>query len=402
MHQLLHQLNTFHKNKSPFSTGFFEVNLKNLEENIQKIRNKNTSHTPNHKYLLPVKGNGYGCGMKEIALFVQKRNLVDYLGVAHPQEAFELRENGITMPILLLGQTVYSERFIQFFSEKNIEIAISERQTLSTIEQYYKKYPHTQTLSVHLKIDIGMGRCGVLESDAIALCKKIIASKAVTLKGVMMHFPVADYDSSYSKQFQYTEQQIQKFCEIQKRILDITNTSIIFHAANSGGVIEHDTATFDMVRVGIASYGYPDPSENAKKLNLKPIVKVYSSFSMIKRFPQNFPIGYGQTYYTQKDNEYIGIIPIGYADGLNRLLSNSYSIFSCTNEFPCVGRISMDQSTYVISDNQNNSRLKQEKVYILGDKQNAYELAQKLNTIPYEVLLHFGNSHRLRKIYIYE
>ena len=116
MLEIIKKLNTAHEKTHPFSLGFFEVNLKNLEDNIQKIKNKNNKNNKNLKYLLPVKGGGYGCGMKEISYFVQEKKCVDYLGVAHLQEAFELREYGITLPILVLGQTSYSEKFLDFIT----------------------------------------------------------------------------------------------------------------------------------------------------------------------------------------------------------------------------------------------------------------------------------------------
>jgi len=413
MQQFLKKLNNTHQKKIPFALGFFEVNLKNLEENILKIKNKNAKNNSEIKYLLPVKGGGYGCGIIEISKFVQEKNCVDYLGVAHLQEAFELRENGITLPILLLGQTSYSEKFIDFIAKNTIEIAISEEKSIEEIEKYFRKTHSTQKISVHLKIDLGMGRCGILKEKVFDLFQKIIESNAVEIKGVMMHFPVSDSDVSDRKNFEYTETQIQKFTEIKEKIRKICTEkneislfkNIIFHAANSGGSLEHPSSICNMIRPGIASYGYPEAGTEAFILDLKPVVKVYSHFTLIKQFPENFSIGYGRTYYTKNENEKIGILPIGYADGLNRLLSNTYSIFSENHEeFKCVGRISMDQSAYRIKNIHNvlDKDIKKQKVYILGTVQNAQEIAQKLNTISYEILIHLGTSHRLRKIYIYE
>ncbi len=400
-------MNKKHEKMHPFAVGFFEVNFKNLEENILKIQEKNKQINNKIKYLLPVKGGGYGCGMIEISKFVQEKKSVDYLGVAHLQEAFELRKSGIHLPILVLGQTQYSEKFLDFIAKENIEIAISEIETFLKIEEYFKKYldKNNQKISVHIKIDLGMGRCGVLEKDFFELFKKIQNSNFIQIKGVMMHFPVSDSDISDKKNFEYTEFQIQKFSKIKQKIKNICENSknIIFHTSNSGGATEHKNSVFDMIRPGIASYGYPEPGSGAENLGLKPVVKIYSYFTLLKKFPKNFSIGYGRTYFTKQPNEIIGILPVGYADGLNRLLSNKYSVFSeQKNEYKCVGRISMDQSAYLISDNIDVKELQQQKIYILNENQNAREIAQKLNTISYEVLIRFGTSERLRKIYLYE
>jgi len=416
MLEIIKKLNSAHEKTHPFSLGFFEVNLKNLEENIAKIKIKNSENSKSNskiKYLLPVKGGGYGCGMKEISYFVQEKKCVDYLGVAHIQEAFELREHGITLPILVLGQTSYSEKFLDFIANNNIEIAVSEKNTINMIEKHYTQKRDTTKISVHLKIDLGMGRCGILEENIVDLFQRILDSNCVNIKGVMMHFPVSDSDISEKENFEYTEIQIQKFAKMKEKIKNICTqqnkmnifNNIIFHAANSGASTEHSTATFDMIRPGIASYGYPEPGNGAEKLQLKPVAKVYSQFSLIKKFPEKFSIGYGRTYYTKNKNEKIGMLPIGYADGLNRLLSNNFSIFSENGEeFSCSGRISMDQSAYTIRNTQNLSEqnIKKQKVYILGTNQNARAIAKKIGTISYEVLLSLGTSDRLKKVYIWD
>ncbi len=408
MQDILKKLNKAHEKTHPFALGFFEVNLKNIEENILKIKNNNNIENKNITYLLPVKGGGYGCGMCEISYFVQEKKLVDYLGVAHTQEAFELRKYGITLPILLLGQTQYSTKFLEFISKENIDMAISEEDTLTKIEEFCTQNNISKKFSVHLKIDLGMGRCGILYKKVFDLFQKIYTSKYVKLTGVMMHFPVSDSDRSDTKNFEYTEKQIAQFSKIQSKIklfyqqenkISIFK-NIIFHTANSGASTEHPNASFNMIRPGIASYGYPEPGTGAEQLHLQPAVKVYSHFSLIKNFPKNFSIGYGRTYSTKHENEKIGIIPIGYADGLNRLLSNNFSLYSeAGEEYASVGRISMDQSAYLLP---HSSIPFDKKVYILGKQQNARELAQKLHTISYEVLLSLGTSNRLKKVYVYK
>ncbi|HID92063.1 TPA: alanine racemase, partial [Candidatus Peregrinibacteria bacterium] len=134
----------------------------------------------------------------------------------------------------------------------------------------------------------------------------------------------------------------------------------------------------------------------------------YSQFTLIKEFPENFSIGYGRTYFTGKNSEFsekIAIMPIGYADGLNRALSNTYSVFSESGEkFSCVGRISMDQSAYGVPENSEffgENIPNSSKIFLLGKFSNACDLAKIQNTISYEVLINFGSSERLRKVWVY-
>ncbi len=408
MHTLLTKFNAHYEKTHPFALGIFEVNLKNLEYNILTIKQNIARKTQKEvQYLLPVKGGGYGCGMCQIAEFVQQKKLVEYLGVAHTQEAFELRKYGITLPILILGQTKYTPDFLHFISENSIDIAVSEEETVHSINRFFHANPHRKKISIHLKIDLGMGRCGILPHTLLSLLQTIYTSPSVHLCGVMMHFPVSDSDSTDSENFIYTEKQIIEFTEIQKSIHSFykknndlnSYNSLIFHAANSGGAIEHISSVFDMIRPGIASYGYPEPGKGATELSLKPVVQVYSHFTLIKDFPKHSCIGYGRTYRTTHENEKIGIFPIGYADGLNRILSNNFSLYSSTgDEYTSVGRISMDQSTYRIPENYTTN---DNKIFILGDKQSPQDIAKKCNTISYEVLLHLGTSHRLKKVYTY-
>ncbi len=403
MQKFLEKINAEESQKKQFSLGFYEVNLKNILENIQKIRAHAEEFSEKKlKYLLPVKGNGYGCGMRQVAQFCETANACDYLGVAHVQEAFEIRKEGIKMPILILGQTSAEEKFLDFLSTEKVEVAVSDFVFIDAINTQKKK------VSVHLKIDLGMGRCGIFPENSLALFQKILDSDFAQLTGVMMHFPVSD--SENPEDIAFTNAQIQKFLDLKKEMQklweaqNLNNFSeIIFHAANSGGAIEHAEALKEcgMLRVGIASYGYPEPGKMAEILELKPVVQVYSYFTLLKNFPENSSIGYGRTYFTPRE-ERIAILPLGYADGLNRRLSNSYSVFAESGEkFLSVGRVSMDQSAYRIDSEISEKDLLSQKIFVLGAEQNAKEIASILGTISYEVIISMGSSDRLQKIWVY-
>jgi alanine racemase len=407
-------INKKRENEKKFSLAIYEVNYKNLEENIQKIKAKN----PQKKYLLPVKGNGYGTGMIETAHFVEQKKCVDYLGVAHLQEAFELRESGIQTPILILGQTLAAENFLEYIAQNNIEIALSDFDLLKKIQisVSLQNIPEKK-IGIHLKIDLGMGRCGILEEKVLQLFSAVLDSSQVMVKGVMVHFPVSDSCDDSDQEF--TRWQIQKFRELKSQMKQVFEThasskkfsgkfdEILFHVANSGAALEYgeQSKDFDMIRPGIASYGYPEPGKISEKMGLTPVVQVYSSFTLIKKFPKDFTIGYGRTYTTKKP-EKIAILPMGYADGLPRGLSNRFSVESEDGEFfPSVGRISMDQSAYKLPENisdEEEKKLLQKKIFILGKTNNAKEIANLQSTISYEILINLGNSDRVKKVYIYE
>jgi len=395
INQLITKLNTKESQSCPCPTGILKVNLRQLERNILELtRFANKKKKEKVKFLLPVKANAYGHGIIPVANFVEAKKLCDYFGVANFQEAYELRKNKITTPILILGQPSCEIKYFKFIIKNNIEQTISDENILFTLNQEAKNLD--KKANIHLSIDTGMGREGVLLKDFPNILEKILNYSHINLVGVMTHFAVADEKKSTAKIF--TNQQINIFKDIKNIInLNLSGKNIIFHTANSAG-INFDSNLFDMIRPGIASYGYP---EDNSKLKLKPILELKSKICLIKKYPKNYSLGYGQTYKTKKENEIIGIVPIGYGDGLNRLLSNKLTPIINNIKRKSVGRISMDQFSVII----DNKIKVNDEVIILGEQNKisntAIDLARQSDSISYEILCNLGNSKRLRHEYEY-
>jgi len=396
INNFIEQLNTEEISRCPFPTGILTVNLRKLESNIAKITKfaNKAGNNSDIKFLFPIKANAYGHGMIPIAKFIEHKKLCAYFGVAHLQEACDLRENGITSPILILGQSFYENKHIRYILQNNIEQEISDERLLYALNAEAKK--QNKIANIHLSVDTGMGRCGVLYKDVFSFLDKIKECKNVQLKGAMTHFSVADENNSDSIKF--TNEQIERFIKVKNIVTKNFSNEIIFHAANSGATIEHPASIFNMIRPGIATYGYP---EHSLGISLEPIMELKTKISLIKKYPKGHTIGYGGTYKTQKENEYIGIVPIGYGDGLNRSLSNKLTLIINGREEKSIGRLSMDQFTVSVG---NDTQIGDEVIIIGGSGKfsiSARDIALKSNTITYEVLCNLGNAKRIQHQYIY-
>lgn len=392
--KLITKLNTDEIKLCAFPSGILEINLKQLELNILELT-KFANRQQKTKFLFPIKANAYGHGMIPLAKFIEAKKLCDYFGVANCQEALELRENKIKTPILILGQTINDSKSLKYIIKNNIEQAISDETLLFSLEKEAKKI--NKTAKIHLLVDTGMGRGGVLTENTPKLLEKIKLCKNIKLVGVMTHFSVAD--ETNPEALNHTRQQIEKFKKLKNLInQNFPNENIIFHSANSAGTLNYSTQLFDMIRPGIATYGYP---EKKTILKLKPILELKSKIILLKKYPKAYSLGYGRTYETKKTNEIIGIVPVGYGDGLSRALSNKFNPIINGKKRKCVGRISMDQFSVLVD---KNSKINDE-VVIIGNQNKtaitAHDLAKLANTISYEVLCNLGNSKRLRHRYIY-
>ncbi|MFC1612925.1 alanine racemase [Patescibacteria group bacterium] len=438
--QFINNYNKLEKKRCPYPTGILKVHLRQLEKNINKIKKfADKKAGKKLKFLLPVKGNGYGSGMIPISKFVGQKKLCDYLGVEHLQEAYELKKEGIKMPILILGQSFYTSEHIAYIVKNNIEQTVSDLKLLNELNTEAKK--QNKIVKIHLNIDTGMGRLGILACDTSKFINNIKDCKNVRLAGVMTHFPVSDVPNSADTE--YTKQQIADFNELKHAICGHAMAcpylnNILFHASNSGGTLEYEAGLFDMIRPGIATYGYPELYGNGLSLGLKPIMEITTQIALIKTYKKGASIGYGRTY-TTKNGESIAIVPIGYADGLNRKLGNRMSknstkaifviphlmrnpvssanfkisgsrvkrgmtIFKQTATIiingknrQIAGRISMDQFSVIVDKKSKIG----DKVVIIGKGNTARDIADQIGSIPYEVLCSFGNAKRLRHEWVY-
>lgn len=360
--------------------AWLEINLNNLTHNINYLK---TIIPKNTKLMGVVKADAYGHGAIETSQYLESKGL-DWLGVANIAEAKILRQFGRKLPILVLGSVFKEQIYVAL--KYNIELAITSLKSLEDIITESKKV--NKQAFVHLKIDSGMGRVGVRLENLESVLNLLKNTDNIVLKGVFTHFAESEVENGF------TNTQINEF----EKALEIINKygfkNFVIHASNSSGIIVHPRAYFDMVRAGIAMYGISDPID----INLKPVMSLKSKIINIKEVPSGNTLGYGRKYTTTRDS-LIGIIPVGYADGLPRVLSNKQDVLIRGKRFPLVGNISMDQCMVDLTD--LNCIEIGEQVTLLGTSgENTIrpeEWASKSYRISYEVLCGFGN--RLPRVY---
>jgi alanine racemase len=368
--------------ETELANSWLEINLSNLGNNIDFLKSLLPDKT---KMMAVVKAEAYGHGSVEVALKAKEKK-VDYLGVATIAEGKILRNEGIKLPVLVLG-SVFPEQ-IHIALKYGIEITLASEENIRNTEMVAASLG--LKAGVHLKIDTGMGRVGILPdklNSAVELLKK---SDNLEIKGVFTHFA-----ESENPDFNFTRQQIKTFLKCIEEIKTAGFNNFIIHAANSSATLIHPESHFDMVRTGLAMYGIPDP----ETVGLEPVMSLKSRIINLKEIPAGSSLGYGRSFITKRDS-LIGIIPIGYADGFPRVLSNKQEVLIGEKRCMVVGNISMDQCLVDLTDLQKVNI--GDEVILLGkagkEHITAKDWAAKSYRIPYEVLCGFGN--RLPRIYI--
>jgi alanine racemase len=255
-----------------------------------------------------------------------------------------------------------------------------------------------QRLPVHLKIETGMGRMGCPATEAPALAKFIASCAALEHEGTATHLAVAD--STDTDDLAYTTRQIACFNEALEGIRAEGLNPGIVHAANSGAIILHPPAWFDMIRPGILAYGYKTVEEKEPVLQVKPVMELQTNVAFIKQVKKGESISYGRTWIAPQDTS-VAVLPIGYGDGLPRLLSNKWQVFIGGKAYPLVGRICMDMCMAdlgPVSSQEPETRRWEEAVIFGGIAPTAAVLAEKVGTIPYEITCNINK--RVPRIYV--
>jgi alanine racemase len=354
------------------------VDLNALGWNFRQIRSKVGSQV---KVLSMVKANGYGHGAAAISKALAAEGS-DAFGVATTEEGVELRQAGICTPILVLARA-YPDQVDQFFDNSLTPVihALASLEELDAIVHRRKK-----SLNVHLKIDTGMGRIGLLAAEFNSWLPKIKTLKALKIEGVFSHFSHAE-----SVEGSYTRQQLRTFQGIVERLRAEGIFPSLVHLANSAATITLPQAYFDMVRPGLMLYGiYPSPAM-ASQICLKPVLSWKTRILQLKKVPAGSSISYGQTFVTKRES-FIATLPIGYADGYPRLLSNRGEVLVTGKRAPVAGRVCMDLTMIDVTD---IGKIQQgDEVVLLGRQGDAEisadDMAAWADTISYEILTSIG------------
>ena len=366
-----------------------EVSLGNIVHNMEAIRGSVPAGT---KYLGVVKANSYGHGAVPVAKALEKGG-ADYLAVACLPEAIELRQAEIHMPILILGNTPPEET--PLLLQYDVTQAVTSCEYAKAYSE--KACAEGKTLRVHIKTDTGMSRLGFLCDEAhipdsvedIARC---CALPGLTPEGIFMHFAVSDEPGEDCRA--YTLRQFYRFTTVIDALSARGISFAIRHCAATGGTLYYPEFALDMVRPGILLYGYGDP---ARKLGLLPGMTLKSRVSAVKHYPAGTKISYGGTFTTARETR-MGVIPVGYADGLHRTLSNQAAFWTKEGFAPQRGRICMDMCMIDLTDLPGVGV--GDEVEVFGPHVDLEVLAAKAGTISYELLC--AVSPRVPRVYVDE
>ncbi|MDC7228367.1 MAG: alanine racemase [Spirochaetales bacterium] len=356
------------------------IHTANLRHNLSAIKKLTGEGV---KLCLAVKADAYGHGAVGISETAVNAG-TDYLAVATISEAEELRENGITIPIIVLSPVLPEE--LETLYSLNLDSVVS---TTGEIERL-SSTSGTKKAAVHLKIDTGMGRIGCNPGEALELAAIITKTPGIELAGLCTHFPVSD--SSAPDDIEYTKKQINIFNTAVDSIRRAGINPGIIHAANSGAILNYPESYFDMVRPGILAYGYlPGGREGLfqelpAELLPKPVMSFESKLMHIKKVEAGSSISYGRRFRTEKAT-WIGTIPAGYADGYTRSLTNRAGILINGKKYPVAGTVCMDQLMVDLGTELEVNLY--DKVIMFGSEEGAEtaaDLTAVTKTIPYELL----------------
>ena len=358
-----------------------EVNLTALVDNVRYFRSLIPSTT---RLTCMVKAFAYGAGSVEVSKALQQSKLVDYLAVAVADEGVELRKAGITLPIIIMDPEVAA---LDLIIENNLQPNIYSFQVLDDII-HAAETKGLESLPVHIKIDSGMHRLGFYQEEIPALITRIQGQSAVHVASVFSHFAGSDeaqFDS-------FTHEQAQYFKDCASQLQSALNYPIVKHICNTAGIERFPEYHYDMCRLGIGMYGLSFASAS-----LRNVCTLKTTILSIKTVPANATIGYGR-HTTLSAPRQIAVIPIGYADGFDRRFSNyGGEVLVRGKRCPVVGNVCMDQAMIDVTGTDAQPG---DYATIFGDQLPLQELADKLNTIPYEVLTSI--SRRVQRIYFYE
>ena len=383
-----------------------EINLNSLINNLNYYRSKLTSET---KMMAMVKAFSYGSGGFEIANVLQYHH-VDYLAVAYADEGIELRKAGITIPIMVMNPEepsydtmikhdlepeIFSFRVLKLFEDAVIRSLTSSEGVLRTsplpVRQAGSPLGEGRRYPIHVKLDTGMHRLGFEEKEVNELAVRIGNSKFLEVRSVFSHLAGSD-ETAHDE---FTRKQVKKFGEMSEVIRSRFDYPILRHILNSAGIARFPGAQFEMVRLGIGLYGIgANVDEQAQ---LKNVSTLKTTISQIKNIPAGESVGYSRKFVAKKEMR-IATVPIGYADGLSRRLSNGKGKMIIKGQLaPIVGNVCMDMCMLDISAIQCAEG---DEVIVFGEQRPISEIAKEMETIPYEVFT--GISRRVKRVYFHE
>lgn len=347
-----------------------EVELENFRYNIKQIK----ALVGDTKLMPVIKANGYGTYINKCLEII---NEFDIVAVAIVDEAIELRKLGYEKEIFVLNQP--SIREIEKIEKFNITVGVSALEFIRKIDKKVK---------VHLEIETGMGRTGINLKDLEEFILEVKQNTNIEVEGMYSHLSSADFDE------EYTKSQISKFEEAKKLIKEKFDNIKYFHISASNGILNYKQGLYNLVRPGIIMYGYP--SFEGAEIDLKPIAKLKSKITFLKEVEEGTSISYSRKFITTGKTK-IATVPIGYADGIRRILTNNGEVVINGKKAPIIGTVCMD--SFMVDVTNIPDVMLDDEVYIWDNNIITLEdVAKKCETINYEILCTI--SDRVPRIFI--
>lgn len=361
------------------------INLSHLKYNFLGIRRKVKSV----KVMAVVKADAYGHGVKEVCYALNSlKQKPEYFGVATAEEGAELRNLKIKQPVLVFEPVTKNEAGLVL--KNNLTATVFEPRHLNILNSTGEK---NKIIKVHVKVDTGMNRLGVHFNDAPEFVEKLSRLSRFKIDGIYTHFASSD-----EKDKSYAFLQLERFKKVLQKLAGKGIDYGAAHCANSGAILDLPGSYFDMVRPGISLYGYYPSLETSGSINLKPVMSVISEVNSVKVVNKGEGISYNRRYYTPKKTKIVSV-PIGYADGFRRDLTNKAVALIKGKYYNQVGTVTMDR---IMLDVGEESKIKSgDRVILLGGEKDkkidAWDWGRILNTIPYEITC--GISRRVKRVY---
>jgi alanine racemase len=360
-------------------TAWVEVDLDAFAHNLRRIREQ-----VGGRALMPVvKANAYGHGLVPMGQAAAACG-AEMLGVAIPEEGMELRAAGVTIPIVVLGLALPEQAADVVGND--LQAVVSSLDLARSLGEAARR--RGRVVPLHVKVDTGMSRVGVAPEEALTLCRAVTSLPGARLAGVMTHFATSDEVDN-----RFSVEQLRQFLEIVAAVQETIRPAPLFHAANSGAIAAMPGSYLDMVRPGLASYGLPaiDPAIAPCPLGLRAALSVHARVTQIRELAAGRRVSYGGLYETNRPSR-LGVLPIGYADGYRRALTNQGEVLVRGRRAPVRGRVCMDQIVVDLTEIPD-AQVGDEAV-LLGrqgaDEITAWEVAAKVDTIVDEVLVGLG------------
>jgi len=362
-----------------------EIDLDAITHNLREIRR---FISPRTRIMAIVKADAYGHGAEEVALTAYREG-VEMLGVTRVEEGIRLRQANITLPILVLSPIIPAE--VPWAVDYNLTLTITNLEIARLLSQY--TIQSNKTVKVHVKVDTGMGRLGILPEETTNFVSQILKLPRLELEGIFSHFASADVPED-----SFTGQQLHCFQEIIERLQKNGIEPPLQHIANSAAIVNIPDSHLDIVRPGLLIYGIP-PSRTDTRLKLRPALTLKTTLIDWKEVPPGWSISYGRTYTCHR-KEKVGIIPAGYANGFDRAFSNRGEVLIQGKRVPVRGRVCMDLC--MVGLDQLPGVTTGEEVVLIGssggERISIWDWADRLGTIVHEIPC--AISHRVPRVYL--